>query len=157
MSSSTRFRLRSAAIILRGDYVLLHRAEPDNFWTLPGGQIEIGESAQSALEREMLEELGAAVKVHNLAFVVENFFSHNAKVTHELGMYFLAEFESKSEYLNTSRSYRGIETSTNLEFKWFPKLELNAIELLPSFLPAELKNLSNSTANIVHKVVRNAL
>ena len=136
----------------------MHRVERDNFWTLPGGQVEIGESAQSALEREMLEELGAAVKVHNLVFVVENFFSYNAKVTHELGMYFLAEFESKSEFfLNTSRSYRGIETSINLEFKWFPKLELNAVELLPSFLAAELKNLSSSTANVLHKVVRNAL
>ena len=38
--------------------ILLHRADYEDFWSLPGGRVEMLEDSREALRREMLEELG---------------------------------------------------------------------------------------------------
>jgi 8-oxo-dGTP diphosphatase len=55
----------AAAVILEGDRVLLAQRAPGGshglLWEFPGGKIEVGESAEHALTREIQEELGVAV------------------------------------------------------------------------------------------------
>ncbi|WP_433505752.1 NUDIX domain-containing protein [Pseudonocardia halophobica] len=51
------------------DRVLLVRRADDGFWELPGGRVEIGESAVDAAEREVAEESGVAIKVLRVAGV----------------------------------------------------------------------------------------
>ena len=52
----------AAALILRGDEVLICQRRPDqplgSKWEFPGGKIEPGETAEEALRRELMEELG---------------------------------------------------------------------------------------------------
>lgn len=51
-------------IVLKGDTVLLvRRGKPPNMgsWTLPGGAQEVGETAEQAGRRELLEETGISV------------------------------------------------------------------------------------------------
>jgi 8-oxo-dGTP diphosphatase len=51
-------------VVLKGDTVLLvRRGKPPNAgtWTLPGGAQELGETAQEAARRELLEETGVSV------------------------------------------------------------------------------------------------
>lgn len=58
-----------AAVIIKDDKVFLARraAHKDHAgkWEFPGGKIEQGESPQQALQRELLEELGVDVKIHD--------------------------------------------------------------------------------------------
>jgi 8-oxo-dGTP pyrophosphatase MutT (NUDIX family) len=56
VSGQTRFTYRVAAIIVRGDHVLLMRNLAEDYWFVPGGRAEIGESAAKALAREITEE-----------------------------------------------------------------------------------------------------
>jgi 8-oxo-dGTP diphosphatase len=55
-------RLVAAALILRGEEVLVCQRRPDQpmalKWEFPGGKIEPGESPEEALKRELDEELG---------------------------------------------------------------------------------------------------
>ena len=48
-----RFNLRAVGVILdrEGQRMLIHRASHEDFWTLPGGRVEMGESAAEALVR----------------------------------------------------------------------------------------------------------
>lgn len=50
----------SLALFVGDNVLLIKRARPPfkGFWTLPGGRLEAGETAQQALERELAEELG---------------------------------------------------------------------------------------------------
>ncbi len=46
----------------RGE-VLLHRRSDNGFWGLPGGGVEVGESIEQGVVREVLEETGLHVRV----------------------------------------------------------------------------------------------
>ncbi len=54
-----------AVIVADGKVVLIRRRyEPlKGHWSLPGGMVEVGETLQAALAREMLEETGLVVEV----------------------------------------------------------------------------------------------
>ena len=60
-----RFNYRVVGIVFNKTHVLLHRAEEDNFWALPGGRVELLEPSKDALKREMQEELGVEVRVES--------------------------------------------------------------------------------------------
>jgi 8-oxo-dGTP diphosphatase len=62
------------AIILRHDQVLLVQrgSEPSyGKWSVPGGLVELGESLQEAVAREVKEEVGLDVQVHDLVVALD--------------------------------------------------------------------------------------
>lgn len=59
------FREGRALIARRG------RAPSLGLWSLPGGRIEFGETAEEAARRELFEETGASAEILGLAEIVE--------------------------------------------------------------------------------------
>jgi ADP-ribose pyrophosphatase YjhB (NUDIX family) len=136
--AESRFQVRAAAVVLHEGFLLLHRAEPDEYWALPGGRVEVLESAAATVEREMVEELAEPVACGPLLFVVENFFTLGETPNHELGLYFSATLRTGSKLLSKDSSYAGVEGHTKLEFRWFPQTDLPRIDLRPAFLRESL-------------------
>lgn len=63
------------AVIARGGKVLLARrgSEPGrNKWSVPGGLVELGETVEETIVREVKEETNLDVEVHSLVDVVNN-------------------------------------------------------------------------------------
>ncbi|MGV3683935.1 MAG: NUDIX hydrolase [Acidovorax sp.] len=147
-----RMRLRAAAIIERAGQVLLHRAEGDPFWALPGGGIEPGECAGETLVREMQEELGLAVVPGALACVVENFFVYLGAAYHETGLYLQVHPEPGGLLDQSAGPYEGVEGRRRLEFAWFDRVELPGLDLRPPFLRDALaRERQGGVLHIVHR------
>jgi 8-oxo-dGTP pyrophosphatase MutT (NUDIX family) len=63
---------RYQGAIIKDHHVLLLRNREHNtgrsYWLFPGGSIEVGETEEQCVAREMLEETGLTVKVEKLLF-----------------------------------------------------------------------------------------
>lgn len=86
----------AAGIIKKeGRYLVAKRAAhkaQGGLWEFPGGKIELNESPEKCLERELWEELGIRVKVG--AFFAKSIFSHQA-LTIELLTYWVDHIDGK--------------------------------------------------------------
>lgn len=61
-------------VIFDGETVLLARRNQDpgkGVWTLPGGAVELGETLEEALRREMLEETSITIGIGGLAKLLD--------------------------------------------------------------------------------------
>lgn len=67
-------RIRLAGLAVRGDRLLLvrHRRGNREYYLLPGGGLEWGETCRQGLAREFAEELSLRVRVGRLLFVNES-------------------------------------------------------------------------------------
>ncbi|MFN0112007.1 MAG: NUDIX hydrolase [Blastocatellia bacterium] len=148
-----RFNFRVVGVAIHNNQILLHQAEGDSFWSLPGGRVEFGEAVEQTLQREMREELDVDVEVVRLLWLVENFFVYDEKNYHELSPYFLMQLPESSKYLTEAGPYRCTEPGSNLVFQWFPNTPemLAALPLVPSFLQTELQILPETTQHKVHR------
>jgi ADP-ribose pyrophosphatase YjhB (NUDIX family) len=149
-----RFNYRVVGVAIHDNSVLLHRADNEPFWTVPGGRAEHGETAEQTIRREMLEELGTDVHVDRLLWVVENFFEYDGFDYHELALYFLIRFPPGSPRLG-AECFDGSDGDVALKFRWcrLQREELVALPLLPPFLPGGLTDLPLSAVHIVHRDV----
>ena len=127
MSNVTRGR--ACAIIRRADRLLLNRFGGDCFWALPGGAVEQGEFSTDALVREMREELGAAVEVGRLVWIVENLFAYRGTSYTEYGFYYEADWLSGEI---GDDEFAGEEPGQF--FRWVRNVDIAALDFRPAVL-----------------------
>lgn len=144
------FTYRVAAVALHDGHVLLHRAECDDFWALPGGRCEAMEHSTDAILREMREEYGETVRVERLLWVVENFFTHAGKPYHELGLYYLVALTPGSPLLDTRTVCGGQEGDLPLIFQWFPLDAVERTRIYPVFLRTALQSIPDTIEHVVN-------
>ncbi|WP_109355896.1 NUDIX domain-containing protein [Sphingorhabdus sp. EL138] len=60
----------SCLVALSGRAILLVRVRDNKKWYLPGGKVEVGESHQQALCRELSEEISVVLKAENLVHLI---------------------------------------------------------------------------------------
>jgi 8-oxo-dGTP pyrophosphatase MutT (NUDIX family) len=145
-----RFNYRAVGVIFHNDRVLLHKSARDSFWALPGGRVELMESAGDTVKREMREELGIEVAIARLLWVAENFFDYGGKSHHELGLYFLLSLKEPSMLHEQTGAFPGIEADRDLIFQWYDIEAIDAIALYPRFLKTALKSPPQLTEHLVH-------
>lgn len=128
--------LARAVVIDQGNILLCKTLDlPVSFYFLPGGHVEHGESASSALIRELSEETGARnVEIKRFLGVLEHSFEpgfssicHN----HEYNLI----FEVESEKLKIDIEIPQVED--NIQILWMPVKDIINID----FRPEPLKNL----------------
>ena len=80
------------AIVFDGDRVLLAKRAQDpgkGTWTLPGGAVEIGETLEAAVKREIQEEAAIEMKVCGLVKLVDRIVREGERVRYH---YVIADF-----------------------------------------------------------------
>lgn len=151
-SNEGKFKFRVCGILRVNNKYLTVKIQGNDFYCLPGGHVELGEDTDSAVLREMKEELGYDVEIKKLVSIIQNFFkTKDGKVFHELGYYYIVEPKNVSDvnlddYVITENDKGKL---VRLEFKWFTLDELKEARFLPSVLKDQLTN--ENLVNIITK------
>lgn len=146
-----RFNFRVAGIAFNGGDVLWQTAAGIDFWFLPGGRVEMLESAQDALRREIQEELGVTPTIGRLMWVAENFFALGGRRYHELGLYFAMELPASVPLEGEFAAY---EPKFELRMRWIPVTALPHYDVRPAFLKEGLLNPPTTTQHfVVHEPI----
>jgi ADP-ribose pyrophosphatase YjhB (NUDIX family) len=118
-------RAIAVALVYRGSDVLVMAVKDDSGalkgWRPLGGAIEFGESAQQAVTREFLEEIGKAVRCVKQLCVLENLYDHEGARGHEIVFAFEAEFLDSAAY--STSSYAFVDAGVENEVAWRPARE----------------------------------
>ncbi len=152
-----RFHYRVAGVCVHDGYVLLHRADRDDYWALPGGRCELGESSDETLRREMQEELHVPVTVGRLLWIVENFFTLLGRAYHELALLYAIDLPMDHAYHDKTQTHYGVEDQSTegepytLIYQWVPISSLPDVILHPSFLRTALRDVPAATQHIVQR------
>jgi ADP-ribose pyrophosphatase YjhB (NUDIX family) len=119
-------RIRVGGVFIQGQSILLvrHQKGGRSYWLLPGGGVEYGEGLAEALEREMQEECGLAVRVKGLLFVNESLPPDRHR--HIVNLTFLGEVLSGEAHLNE-------DDGVLAEVAWVPRSELPGLTFFPNF------------------------
>lgn len=111
----------SACVWKDGKVLLVQRAKPPlGLWSLPGGHVELGETALAAAERELLEESG--VRAELSAFV---------------GLYEIIRDNPRFHYAiacygGVWRSGEASAASDALAARWLTPAELDSLDFAPN-------------------------
>ena len=128
------------AIVERDGAVFAARRNPDRsaggLWEFPGGKVEVGESPEAALRRELQEELNVDVSV---GVFVDQSLSDVGSVRIELSCY-AAEFEGDDP----------VSSSDHDAMTWVPLTELSSLQWAPGDVPL-LEGLPERLASVHHE------
>lgn len=131
---NNRFRYRAGAIIIENECVLFVGNKNENYLYSVGGGVHMGETAEDAVRREVLEETGVHYEIDYLAVIHENFFIASSGTLkglncHEICFYFLMKPRGTQELHNNSYTYGAKE-----EMHWIPIKDLEKYKAFPSFI-----------------------
>ncbi len=146
-----RFNYRTAAVALHEGRVLLHQVEGKDYWSMPGGRVELMESSREAVRRELEEELHVKARVERLLWFVENFFRHEGMRYHELATFFLVSFPPESGLYEREGYFYGEDQGMRLIFEWRDVADLPGMNLYPSFLREGLADPPPTPRYVVHE------
>ena len=155
----SKFTYRVAGVCVDEGHVLLQTSADSSFCFLPGGRAEMMESSETALKREMCEELrleASNVQVQRLLWVVENLFHDEDGPQHEIGFYYQVAFTNHPELYDKTKAHEAIE-DTGLHandpqlfaLRWFPLTALDQMLVYPMFLKTGLRHLPSSAQHII--------
>ena len=153
MSNKNNIHVLSRAVIIDQNHILLCKTLDleENFYFLPGGHVEHGESAQISLLRELVEETGSSGKIKRFLGCLEYSFELGTNsICHNHEYNFIFEVESDS--LKIQNPIHQLEK--HIELIWIPLLKITEIDFraepLNKLIPEWLNKPSN---NYLHSVM----
>lgn len=137
------FGVRATGLVVQDEKLYLVKSPEGKYYTL-GGAIQLGETTEEAVLREMQEELGIDVEVGPLAFIVENQFNLQEKSYHQIEfLYLVTPLSEPVTYLEEGDSIRQCE--------WIAFTDLKNLDINPAFLKTELATWRGQLQHFVNK------
>ena len=141
-SAGSAFNYRPAAIIVHDGCILTLQDEGIPHDYLPGGRVHLGEPAETALARELREELDIALPSHRLVFMAESFFTLMGTRYHEMCLYYL--MDAPLELLSRGEAFTRVEGEEIHHFRWVEYGALRDMSFFPLFLKERIFSLPDS-------------
>ena len=136
------FRLRTVAIIIEDNSLLLVKnAKSPNYYSVGGG-VHMNEKAEDCVIREVREETGVDYQVDHLAVICENFFKEAALDydplhCHVIEFYYLMKSRGKKDAKCNTYGWNNEKE----EISWIPLDQLAQTNVKPEFLRHRIKEI----------------
>ncbi len=129
MSPETHFlgKVAQKAIIEKDGKVLIVRNTHDTAWELPGGRLNVDELPLEGLKREVKEEIGVDIIVHEVVYG-EQFLHPHMSDRHVFFMYHATLVDPEQDFV--------LQEGEVSEVQWIGKDELDAQEIFPLYRKA---------------------
>ena len=96
VSNRKKFNYRVCAIIISNNKILAMHDERSPYFYLPGGRVQMGETAEHAVVREVEEELNITPKIIRPLWLNQSFFTEDVDKLnyHEICIYYLMDISA---------------------------------------------------------------
>ncbi len=141
--------LRTAAVLVKNNKLLVQREKNGNEYALPGGHVKIGETLEAGLIREISEEIGVKISCKCLLWSEECFWEWNGKQTHNIAFYYLIELCDNFEI--PYEEFIPQKDNCNVLIGWMPIDEIQNITIYPEFIKEEIFQLSGPMKHFISK------
>lgn len=137
-----KFNYRVCAIIISDGKILAMHDERSPYFYLPGGRVQMGETAEHAVIREVQEELTVTPKIVRPLWLNQAFFTEDVDKLdfHELCIYFLMDI-SDTDLLSKGEKFSLQERHHTHEFEWLAFERLKNEYFYPLFLKESIFHL----------------
>lgn len=109
--------------------------DDSGFLCLTGGYVELGETTETAVIREMNEEVNSQFDIKDYLGVVENYFINKRnKKMHEISFYYLLSMRGEIDTKDFTVMENDKGRTVKLDFKWISLSEINNYDIRPVFL-----------------------
>ncbi|MEA5052475.1 MAG: NUDIX domain-containing protein [Propionicimonas sp.] len=136
------FRYRVAALIVRDRRVLLAGNAKNAYLYSVGGGVQLFETAEQALRRELLEEPGWTLEPGPRVVIHENFFVEDAgERWHELAFYYRVDVSDDFEPRGSSVTMDGVPE----RLRWVDLDDLPGLRAYPTWLADVVPHSDNAT------------
>ena len=142
MLADNKFNYRVCAMIISNGKILAMKDDKSPYYYLPGGRVQIGETVEDAVVREIQEELGVVAKIVRPLWLNQAFFTEDISGVkfHELCVYFLMDI-SKTDLLEKGQKFVLSENGKEHIFEWLEFERLKKEYFYPLFLKKEIFNI----------------
>lgn len=144
ITGNEKFNYRVCAIMIFNGKILAMHDERSPYYYLPGGRVEMGETAEHAIIREIQEELGVTLGIIRPLWLNQAFFTEdvdNLKY-HEICIYFLMNVVG-TDLLEKGNKFTSKEGHRKHTFEWLEFTRLKDEYFYPIFLKKDIFNLPN--------------
>ena len=146
------FKMRVSGIIIQNNKILVTDMDDSGFLCLPGGYVELGETTEKAILRELKEEICLDFKIKKYLGVIENYFINKfSKKIHEISFYYLVKPCKKIEPNDFTLFEKCKDGTIKHNFKWIDISLIDKYDIRPEFIKESLKKKRKV---FIHKIVR---
>jgi ADP-ribose pyrophosphatase YjhB (NUDIX family) len=139
------FTYRVGALIIKDGKLLAAKSKNYPCYYTVGGAVEINETSEEAVIREVFEETGFKLEIDRLAIIQERFFEVGSQKCHELDLFYIMKNSEEMNIADNSFTDQApIET-----LHWIPVCDLAETNIVPS----SLKTMSFQNINGIKHII----
>ncbi len=135
-----RLKLRVTGIIIHNNKILLETYE-DGVYCFPGGTINLNETSEEAIIRELKEEIDKDFVIDSLVSICEEFYKSNKdEKTHCINFYYKMNFKDENDInsIDLDRLEDDHDYMIQHHYKWIDLKDLKSVNLVPKKIRDEI-------------------